>query len=197
MRLGALETSWSGEAFTSAKTMSHFTRRALLLVLFILHLGAAAQSPTAEDSLKIFLQGALRRPGLNDDKTTQYSVAFVELNDEGKNEAIVYLTGQSWCGSGGCVALILSLEGPSYKVVTKITVARTPIRVLKAKSKGWHNLGIWVQGGGIQSGYEAELHFDGKSYPTNPSIPPARPLAARAPGEVAVPSNPLGKPLYP
>jgi hypothetical protein len=197
MHLGVSKTSWPDAPFISARKMSHFTRRALLLVLLILHLGAAAQSPIAENSLKIFLQRALRRPGLKDDKTTKYSVAFVDLNDAGKNEAIVYLTGQSWCGSGGCVALILSSEGFSYKIVTKITVARTPIRVLKATSKGWHNLGIWVQGGGIQRGYEAELRFDGKAYPSNPTVLPARRSAAWAPGEVAVPSNPMGKPLYP
>jgi hypothetical protein len=157
---------------------------------------AAPPSP-AEDPLKVFLQNSLRKPRVDDDKTTRYFSVFVDLNSDRKNEAIVYLTGESWCGSGGCVALVLARKDSSYRVVTKISIARTPIRVLTAASNGWRNIGVWVQGGGIQPGYEAELRFDGKTYPSNPSTPPARRLAGSVPGKVVVPSSPDGKPLYP
>ena len=42
------------------------------------------------------------------------------------------------------------------------------------------------QGGGIQPGYEAELRFDGKTYPANPSVPPARPLKGKPEGEMLI-----------
>ncbi len=45
---------------------------------------------------------------------------------------------------------------------------------------------MWVQGGGIQPGYEAELRFDGNGYPENPSLIPARPLVDRPQGQTVI-----------
>lgn len=103
--------------------------------------------PTAEESLKMFLQGYLRGPSLRHDNTTRYSVAFVDLNGNGTSEAIVYVTGQRWCGSGGCLTLILTRRDSSYRVVTRVPITRPPIRVLPRASNGWHDIGVWVQGG--------------------------------------------------
>lgn len=152
--------------------------------------GPDATSPEAEESLKRFLQT------LDNDKTTRYIAAFRDLNGDGKSEAIVYLLGRNWCGSGGCNTLILAPDGSSWRIVSNIRITRPPIRLLTRTSHGWHSLGIWVQGGGIQPGYEAELRFDGKSYPKNPSVPPARRLTGHLEGEVIIPSVQDGKPLY-
>jgi hypothetical protein len=54
-----------------------------------------------------------------------------------------------------------------------------------------------VGGGGILPGYVAELRFDGKTYPSNPSIPPARRTDGKKTGEVVVPSVDVTVPLYP
>ena len=172
-----------------------------LLVAFCL---AQAQQPSAiafssstHESLKTFLQNYLTGPSLGEDKSTRFFAAFADLDGNGAREAIVYITGDGWCGSGGCNTLILEPHGNSWKVVTKITITRPPIRVLDAKSHGWHNIGVWVQGSGIQPGYEAELRYDGKTYPRNPSVPPARRLAGKVPEKVVVPSSQEGEPLYP
>jgi hypothetical protein len=157
----------------------------------------AAPFSTAEDSLKMFLQTYLRTPPSNGDKTTQYFSAFVDLNGDGTQEAIVYLTGQSWCGSGGCTTVILARNRSSWRVLTHMTITRPPIRVLSKASNGWRNISVWVQGGGIQPSYEAELRFDGKTYPSNPSVPPARRSAGKAIGEVVIRSSQSGTRLYP
>jgi hypothetical protein len=52
--------------------------------------------------------------------------------------------------------------------------------------KGWRNLAVFVAGGGIMPGYFAELQFDGKSYPENPSIGPARPLKHKPKGRAII-----------
>ena len=135
-----------------------------------------------ETSLKRFLQT------YDDDKETRYIAAFRDLNDDGRPEAIVYLISNEWCGSGGCTALILTQNGNSWRIVTKTTITRPPIRVLANISNGWHTIGVWVEGGGILPGYEAELRFNGKKYPSNPSVPPARPLKKGVEGEVVIPS---------
>ena len=68
--------------------------------------------------------------------------------------------------------------------------------MLRTKTKGWHDLGIWVQGGGIQTGYEADISFDGKAYPSNPSIPPARRLTEKVAGKTVIEKDAVGVPLY-
>lgn len=152
-------------------------------------------SAPAAESLKSFLQDYLRTPGIPDDKSTRYLYAFVDLAGHGKQDVIVYIGGHSWCGSGGCTTLVLT-HNSSYKVVTRITITRPPIRVLPTKSFGWHNLAVWVQGGGNPRGYEAELSFDGKGYPSNPSVAPAHRLTGAVEGETVVSSTEEGLPLY-
>jgi hypothetical protein len=149
-----------------------------------------------EASLKDFLQNYLKKPALSEDKTTRYQFAAVRLKDGDKPQIIVYLTGRRLCGSGGCIALIISHNESAYQVLSKLTLVQLPIRVLSSKAGGWHDLGVWVQGGGIQAGHEAVLSFDGKGYPSNPTAPPARQPTENETGEVIVPATSQGHLLY-
>ena len=163
--------------------------------------GTPVRSSTkVEDGLRIFLQRYVKESRI-DGATTRYFDAFVDLNGDGKKEVIVYLVGRWWCGSGGCPTLILSPVASSYRLVTKVLITRPPIRALPIRSYGWQNLSVWVQGGGVQQGYEAELAFDGQSYPTSPANPPAHPRTSSGPGEIVVPAEAYDfrncKPLYP
>ncbi len=151
---------------------------------------ADSPAPEAKESLKKFLKT------LDDGRTTRYALAFRDLNGDGTPEAIVYLVGKNWCGSGGCNTLILTPNGSSWRIVANIRITRPPIYVLTDVSNGWRSIGVWVQGGGIQRGYEAELRFDGKTYPKNPSVPPARRLEKKPEGEVVIPSTQDAKFLY-
>lgn len=155
-------------------------------------------SSNQEARLKKFLQDYSGEPDptLEAQGPTRYSSALIDLKDDGMKEVVVYLTGRGWCGSGGCVMLILVPEGGSYKVITETTVTRLPIRILKTKSNGWHDLSVLVAGGGIQLGYEAILSFDGKTYPTNPTVPPAHPSEGKVQGQIVIPVAAEGKPLY-
>ena len=152
---------------------------------------SAAPPSAAEESLKRFLQT------LDDNRTTRYVAAFQDLNGDGAPEAIVYLVSNEWCGSGGCNTLILDRNGGSWRIVTNITVTQTPIRALQTRSNGWLDIGVWVQGGGIQPGYEAELRFNGRTYPANPSAPPAQRLEGKVAGSVLISSSRNAIPLYP
>jgi hypothetical protein len=143
-----------------------------------------------ETSLKKFLQT------MTDDKTARYVAAFHDLNGDGTPEAIVYLISNDWCGSAGCNTLIVARDGDSWKLVTNISITNPPIRVLASSSKGWHNIGVWVRGGGIRSGYEAELRFNGRSYPRNPSVLPTRKSKQKAEGKVVIASEQNAVPLY-
>lgn len=173
----------------------------LYLVNFVIECSAYAQSLPMpvhdEKGLRAFLQHYLRRPPVAPDRTTRYSLVWADLKDDKSKYAILYITGQSWCGSGGCTLLIIAPDDSSYRVITKITIAHPPVRILASKSNGWHDIGVWVQGGGIPPGYEAELRFDGKGYPSNPSVPPARRLIGETPGQVVIVPSEDGELLYP
>jgi hypothetical protein len=133
---------------------------------------------------------------LDDNKTTRYIAVFWDLNSDGTQEAIVHLVGRKWCGSGGCNTLILTPSGNSWRIMANVAITQPPIRVLTDTSNGWRSIGVWVQGGGIQPGYAVELPFDGKTYPKNPSVPPARRLEQEPAGEVVIPSLSDTKLLY-
>jgi len=151
---------------------------------------------TQRVALEEFLRDYVKDPDY-DYKATRYFAAFVNLRDGKSQQVIVYFTDRYSCGSGGCTTLILEPSGTSFRVVTALTVVRLPIRVLNTRSNGWHDISVWVQGGGIQPGYQAKLSFDGETYPRNPSTPPAQPLQAKVAGKVAVPSGVEGTPLFP
>jgi hypothetical protein len=152
--------------------------------------------PVREQRLKKFLQNYEGNPSSADERTTRYAAAFADLNDDGIQEVIVYLISPAWCGSGGCSTLILEPKGSSFQIITKTTITRLPIRVLFEKTNGWHDLGVGVGGGGIRSGYEARLRFNGRKYPSNPSVPPAARLQKEAEGKVVIPADPQEIPLY-
>lgn len=107
---------------------------------------------------------------------SDYKSALTDLNNDGAEEIILYATDQSWCGSGGCTLFILAHEGETFRVVSKTSITKLPIRLLDSSTGGWRDISVVVQGGGIVETQDVKLVFDGKSYPTNPTMPPASPL---------------------
>jgi hypothetical protein len=159
--------------------------------------GTVSPPSPAEDSLRAFLKNHLRVTSSGNRADTRYREAFVDLNGDGRPEAIVYITGSAWCGSGGCLTLILAQAGSSYRVVSRITITRPPVCVLPHTSNGWRDIAVRVQGGSTQPGHEAELRFDGKAYPENPSVLPARILSGGFAGDVVIHTSGQGKSLDP
>jgi hypothetical protein len=51
--------------------------------------------------MRSFLQDYLKEPRAPDSWNPKYMYAFVDLDGRGKNQVLVYITGQGWCGSGG------------------------------------------------------------------------------------------------
>ena len=186
------------EDYGAVPAMRAFRSRCLTVLLFATAYACSlpAETPTAAENsgkARAFLQHYLNG---SDDKTARYSAAFVELKGNGPKDVIVYFTDQRMCGTGGCSMLILAPEGASYRLVTSVTIAWPAIRVLKTKSHGWHEIGVWVQGGGIQPGYEGVLSYDGKSYRSNPSVPPARAASPLLEGNTVIPALSEGVPVY-
>ena len=102
--------------------------------------------------------------------------AETDLNGDGQDEVVVHVTSRDYCGSGGCVTLVLQGTGQGYRTVMRASVTRPPIRVLETRHQGWKDIGVTVAGGCAGPAYEAALAFDGRRYPSNPTTPPARPV---------------------
>ena len=116
------------------RSLSHLSCRFVLL-LAIAPLVLPAQPPV-ETSLRTYLQSYLRTNNSDYDKTTRYVAASVDLNGDGVPEVIVYVSSKAWCGSGGCTMLILAREKSTFRIITRTTITRPPIRILKSKSQG-------------------------------------------------------------
>lgn len=145
----------------------------------------AAQTPQ-DDDLKAFLITYVESHGMKASET-RYADAFIDLNGDGVDEAVVYLAGRDWCGTGGCLTLVLRRAGISYHLVARVAATRPPIRALRERTHSWRTLTAWASGGGIVRGYDAELPFDGTSYPISAAPPSARRLPGNPEGEVVIP----------
>lgn len=131
-----------------------------------------------------------------EDRAARHVSAFADLNGDGRAEAFVYIFGPRNCGSGGCHRSILTRRGGSWQVVTQTSITWRPIRLLATRSNGWRDVGVFVAGGGILPGYEAVLSFDGRTYPENLSVEPARPALPGLQGEVLISSEDEGLPVF-
>lgn len=136
-----------------------------------------AQVKAEADSVSAFIQGAFG--------TSNYKRADADLNGDGRKEVFAYLTAPDYCGSGGCTLVILSPRANDYRVVMRSTVTQLPIRVLPTSANGWRDVAVMVEGGGVTRPYEARLRFNGRRYPSNPTVQPSSPLR-RASGTVLI-----------
>lgn len=123
---------------------------------------------------------------------TKLRSGWKDLNGDGRPEALVYISGQDLCGSGGCDMLVLEQSGGTFRVRGDLSISRLPVAVLPQRNHGWRSLTVLVAGGGIVPGYRAVLPFDGRHYPSNPSVEPAHPLKGNLDEEIII-----GDDIYP
>ncbi len=117
----------------------------------------------------------------------RYFDAATDLNGDGRPEVVVYAYGPMLCGTGGCNTLVFTPDASGYRLVANVSVSRPPIQAASRTTNGWRDLLVHVSGGGIVEGYDAELKFDGTSYPDNPTVAPAEPAADTGGAEVLIP----------
>ena len=159
-------------------------RLAILAVPFLVSLFFAAPSlafatPPALAPLLEELSGDLPGP-------IHYFAARVDLDGDRTPEWIVHVAGPSVCGTGGCDTLVFKEKEKQLELVTRITVTRPPIVVAETRTEGWRDLMVHVRGGGILPGHDARLRYDGRTYPTNPTVAPAEPLTTKPRGRAVI-----------
>jgi len=113
-------------------------------------------------------------------KLQSYRAAVADLNGDGRSEIIIYAEGPQDCGSGGCDLYVLTSRTGRYALIADVSVSWAPIRILDTKTNGWRDIGVQVAGGGIAKPFEARLQFNGRAYPSNPTVPPVKPSSNRS-----------------
>ncbi len=94
--------------------------------------------------------------------------ALADLNDDGRDDAIVLLSGPKHCGSGGCTMLVFRGTEQGFSLVSASNIVMGPIRVSANSVEGWRSLIVYSKGKG-----EVVLRFSGSRYPSDPSLQPA------------------------
>ncbi|MFL5349111.1 MAG: hypothetical protein ACJ8AT_30290 [Hyalangium sp.] len=113
-----------------------------------------------ESYLKKYLRDDLKVMSEDDRK---YSYDTFDLNNDGRKEIFVALIGPYFCGSGGCTLLILN---PDFTLNSRMTVVGDlPLQASSKTTHGWRDLVIQSRGDHL-------MKYNGKKYPSNPSIQP-------------------------
>lgn len=126
----------------------------------------------------------------------RYVWSRVDLNGDGAPEVAATVVGPFVCGTGGCPLLIFQQRRGRLQPITAMGLFKEPLIVSDQKTKGWRNLISRVRWDAGRSTY-ALLTFDGRSYPTNPSVPPARPLQGTERGVAHLGWDPSGRAQHP
>jgi hypothetical protein len=171
-----------------------------LAMLFLSLVASEASSATREDhriaALRAVLQKASNYESDQTRSDAQFAVAFVDLNGDGVDEAIVYGPQSSgsdgWCGTGGCGIGIFVRHGRMYRLKSSTSLGWPPVGVLKSSHYGWRDLTVFDAGGGEPHPHSVVLQFNGSRYPYNPSVPPAFPLKDGGHQEVLIKAEPSG-----
>ncbi len=147
---------------------------------------APPQAPARDAAADSDELGQAIRSALDGDSEARHFDAQVDLNGDGTPEAISYVAGPMVCGTGGCPLLVFAAGPDGYRLVSRSSVVQPPVRLAPRSSNGWRNLVVGIGGGGLAAG-NAELKFDGKTYPVNPTVPPAELVTGLAGSEVLIP----------
>lgn len=112
---------------------------------------------------------------MQDKLTIRYGYAFVDLNRDGRNEAIVtVLGGAGTCGTGGCEMFVEAEDKAGWREVSSTVRTREPIRVLSTKHHGWQDIGVVDGGGGLPWTIESPVIFNAREYDGSPSDEPVQ-----------------------
>jgi heat shock protein HslJ len=86
-------------------------------------------------------------------RPARYYYNRVDLNGDRRPDVIVYLTGQYFCGSGGCTILVFQSTGRGYRPIGTIPTSRHPIIITNSETNGWRDLVRPTSGGGASLNY--------------------------------------------
>ncbi len=105
--------------------------------------------------------------------TDAYDTATLDLNADGADDALVFVSDAAWCGSGGCTLLVFEGTGggtgPAFRFVSETSLVNGPVMVSEKRTNGWRELLIPDP----SAERTLALQFSGSGYPADPEGPTA------------------------
>jgi len=102
-----------------------------------------------------------------------FRFALVDLNGDGRDDAIVLMSDSGWCGSGGCTMLIFQGVDGGFEYVCSSTVTSAPIRVSKKIVRGWRSLIVFSKGkGDVAMRFTETARYPGQAIHATKSFAP-------------------------
>jgi hypothetical protein len=141
----------------------------LLLLPMIFLIGSTVKAQEVDPAITEKIKQTLAKNyGTTPANDRSFIYNAVDLNDDGKNEYLIGLTGSTFCGSAGCTMLVLNNK---FGINTRMTIVQFPVYIgppgTKEVTKGYSNIYVSTKGVGY-----VKMAWNGTKYPTNPSLAP-------------------------
>ncbi len=130
-------------------------------------------------------------------REARYVYSRLDLNDDGRDEVLVYMLGSIFCGTGGCTLMLFTDSGDGLKLIDTFPITQDQVIVSTDRSHGWNNLIRLEAGGGAPPTYVTHV-FDGVRYVEQERVPADEPpegtwcLAGEISYDEGVPLEPRG-----
>jgi putative lipoprotein len=130
------------------------------------------------------LQAYFAKTGDDPKNANPHQTTQIDLNSDGRQDALVLLQNPYWCGTGGCTMLVFKGTKSGFEFVSRSSLIRSPVLVSETKTHGWRDLLVEVSGGGATP-KKVALKYTGSKYPLNPSTQPPLPKDQQVKGTKA------------
>jgi hypothetical protein len=124
-------------------------------------------------------------------KSTKYLYNYVDINNDNKKYAFVFLSSADYSGTGGSTALLFINKGNVYVKDTRFTLVNNPVIISDSRTNGRNDLIMFVSGGGSKSHYVI-LKYNGTEYISNPTKAPELDNSSKVSG-IAIVSDDISK----
>lgn len=122
----------------------------------------------------------------------RYYSKFVDLNGDGKREALAYVVGPNGCADG-CDLYVLAPDGNRYVAVSRIPTSKAPLYQLGHRHQGWHDLLVTTPGDSGGSNRQRMQYADGRYVPAKDDNDARTPLISNLDGRAhAIPAKAVG-----
>jgi hypothetical protein len=171
------------------------------LTLAATTLGAGAASVDVGPPLKFApgtpkLKARLQAiPALRELVEENFAVALVDLNDDGNNELVTISRRDAFCGSGGCMVVVVEVKGGRARVLLQQNLDES-MAVTRETFGGYHALAAVDETGAVQIANKPGTPLHGKPmvYPMAGAPGPVAASRTAAPDAATAPTAPAPHP---
>lgn len=141
----------------------------LMMIISILIVGFNSKNKEVDNNKpnKKLEKIIMNNDNISEDNKDRYIYFHEDLNDDKKDEILVFLWGDNYSGTGGGTLMIFNNK---YDLISRTTVVNMPIIISKNKTNGYKDIMVKVEGGGVYKGFYSLLKYENKRYPLNASM---------------------------